>query len=128
MVKIISDDSYKTHAFIDDVEISDKATSIHFEQNAGEVPIFTFETVNLPNIEIENADIRFRFAPETIEDSAKVIRHSFLTDKVLYDAFVASIEGAIYENGVVCDVSDQHELALEIANRIIGVENELQKL
>lgn len=51
-----------------------------------------------------------------------------IEDRVLYDAFVASIESAIYENGVVCDISDQHELALEIASRIIGVENELQKL
>ncbi|EOS48273.1 hypothetical protein C810_01359 [Lachnospiraceae bacterium A2] len=49
----------------------------------------------------------------------KVIRHSLLTDKVLYDALVASIESAIYENGVVRDISDQHELALEIADRII---------
>lgn len=43
-------------------------------------------------------------------------------DKVLYDAFVASIESAIYDNGVACDISDWHELALKIANRIIGVE------
>ena len=117
MVKIISDDSYKTHAFIDDVKISDKATSIHFEQNAGEVPIFTFETVNLPNIEIENADIRFRFTPETIEDSVKVIRHSFLTDKILYDAFVASIESAIKELPLCIDGECA---AGRIADRIIG--------
>lgn len=119
MVKIISDDSYKTHAFIDDVEISDKATSIHFEQNAGEVPIFTFETVNLPNIEIENADIRFRFTPETIEDSMKVIRHSLLTDKILYDAFVASIESAIKE---LPPHIDRERAARRIADRIIGKE------
>lgn len=63
-----------------------------------------------------------------VKDAAKIVRDNIIEDKVLYDAFVASIESAIYENGVVCDVSDQHELALEIANRIIGVENELQKL
>lgn len=119
MVKIISGDSFKTHAFIDGVEISVKATSIHFEQNAGEVPIFTFETVNLPNIEIENADIRFRFTPETIEDSVKVIRHSLLTDKVLYDAFVASIESAI--KGLPPCI-DRECAARRIADRIIGRE------
>lgn len=119
MVKIISDDSYKTHAFIDDVEISNKATSIRFEQNAGEVPVFTFETVRLPNIEIENADIRFRFTPETIEDSARIIRHSFLADKTLYNAFVASIESAIKE---LPSCIDRECAARRIADRIIGRE------
>lgn len=119
-VKIISGDSCRTHVFIGDKEISGITTGIQFEQYAGKVPTFTFETVGLPDIEIDNADIRFRFTPETIEDAAKVIRHSFSSDKVLYDAFVASIESAIYDDGTVCDISDQHELALEIANRIIG--------
>lgn len=67
----------------------------------------------------------------TVQENTELFRKlqsALIEDKVLYDAFVASIESAIYENGVVCDVSDQHELALEIANRIIGVENELQKL
>lgn len=119
MVKIISDDSFKTHVFIDNVEISDKATSIRFEQNAGEVPVFTFETVSLPDIEIENADIRFRFTPETIEDSARIIRHSFLADKVLYDAFVASVESAIKE---LPTRIDRTCAARRIADRIIGRE------
>lgn len=52
------------------------------------------------------------------------LRNELLSDKELYNAFVASIESAIYENGVVCDISDQHELALEIADRIIGREEE----
>lgn len=41
-------------------------------------------------------------------------------DKDLYDAFVASIESAIYDDGTVCDILNQHNLAVEIANRIIG--------
>lgn len=67
----------------------------------------------------------------TVQENTELfqkLQSALIEDKVLYDAFVASIESAIYENGVVCDISDQHELALEIANRIIGVENELQKL
>lgn len=121
MVKIISDDSFRTHVFIDNVEISNKATSIRFEQNAGEVPVFTFETVRLPNIEIENADIRFRFTPETIEDSARIIRHSFLADKTLYDAFVASIESTLLEMPSRIDIQC---MAKRIADRIIGREEE----
>lgn len=67
----------------------------------------------------------------TVQENIELFRKlqsALIEDKFLYNAFVASIESAIYENGVVCDVSDQHELALEIANRIMGVENELQKL
>lgn len=67
----------------------------------------------------------------TVQENIELFRKlqsALIEDKVLYNAFVASIESAIYENGVVCDISDQHELALEIANRIIGVENELKKL
>lgn len=67
----------------------------------------------------------------TVQENTELFRKlqaALIEDKVLHDTFVTSIESAIYENGVVCDISDQHELALEIANRIIGVENELQKL
>lgn len=119
MVRIISDDSYKTHAFIDDIEISNQTTSIQFGQNAGEVPVFTFETVGIPNTEIENADIRFRFTPETIEDAVKVIRHSFYTDGKLYDAFVASIASALKE---LPGESDLEDVAKAVADRIIGKE------
>lgn len=50
------------------------------------------------------------------------MQSALMEDKILYGAFVASIESAIHDNGVACDISDQHELALEIANRIIGAE------
>lgn len=121
-VKIISGDSYRTHVFIGDKEISGITTDVQFEQCAGKVPTFTFETFGLPDIEIDNADIRFNFTPETISDSVKVIFHTYEIDNDFRNAFIASIESAIHDNGVVCDISDQHELALEIANRIIGVE------
>lgn len=63
----------------------------------------------------------------TVQENTELFRKlqsALIEDKVLYGAFVASIESAIYENGVVCDISDQHELALEIADRIIGREEE----
>lgn len=59
----------------------------------------------------------------TVQENTKLFRKlqsELIEDKFLYNAFVASIESAIHDNGVVCDISDQHELALEIANRIIG--------
>lgn len=109
----------RTHIFIGDCELK-RVVSASYEQTAGTAPCFTFETMGFPNIEIDNADICFRFMPETIENAAKVLIHSFDTDKNLYDAFVASIESAIYDDGTVYDLGDQRILAKKIADRIIG--------
>lgn len=121
-VKIQSiNNTIATRVFIGDNHV-EGVTSVSFEQSAGELPVFTFETHNYPNIEIDNVDIRFRFTPETVTDATKVIRHTYETDADFRNAFIASIESAIYDDGTVCDISDQHNLAVEIANRIIGVE------
>lgn len=111
----------RTHIFIGDCELK-RVVSASYEQTASTAPCFMFETMGFPNIEIDNADICFRFTPETMQEAAKVICHGFSIDKVLYGAFVASIESAIYDDGTVCDISDQHRLALTVANRIIGKE------
>lgn len=118
-VKIQSvDNTIATRVFIGDNHI-EGVTNVSFEQSAGELPVFTFETHNYPNIEIDNPDIRFRFTTETITDSVKVLRHSIITDKVLYDAFVASIESAIEE---LPPHIDRECAARRIADRIIGRE------
>lgn len=118
-VKIQSvDNTFVTRVFIGDNHI-EGVTNVSFEQSAGGLPVFTFETHNYPNIEIDNPDIRFRFTTETITDSVKVLRHSIITDKVLYDAFVASIESAIKE---MPKHIDRECAARRIADRIIGRE------
>lgn len=61
----------------------------------------------------------------TIQENTELFRKlqsALMEDKTLHDAFVASIESAIYDDGTVCDISDQHRLALTVANRIIGKE------
>lgn len=120
-VKIKSTENLVTKIFVGDSEIK-RVRNVEFSQSFDTVPCFTFETMGFPDIEIDNADIRFKFTPETVADAAKVIRHSFFTDNELYNAFVTSIESAIHDNGVVCDLGDQHNLAVEIADRIIGRE------
>lgn len=118
-VKIRSaNDTIATMVFIGDNHI-EGVTDISFEQSAMEIPRFTFEVYGYPNIEIDNADIRFRFTPDTIEDATKVIRHSFCSDGELYDAFVASIKSAIRE---LPPRIDRECAAKRIADRIIGVE------
>lgn len=88
----------RTHIFIGDCELK-RVVSASYEQTAVTEPDFTFETMGFPDIEIDNADIRFRFIPETISDSAKVMRHTYETDANFRNAFVASIESAIHDNG-----------------------------
>lgn len=118
-VKIQSiDNTIATRVFIGENHV-EGVTSASFEQSAGEIPVFTFKTRNYPNIGIDNADICFRFTPETIEDSARIIRHSLLTDKTLYNAFVASIESTLKE---VSSGSGLYDVARAVADRIIGME------
>lgn len=123
-VKIQSiDNTIFSMVFLGDKKL-ERVREVTFNQSVEMVPCFTFETIGLPDIEIDNADIRFRFTPKTIEEAVKVLIHSFDTDKTLYDAFVASIESAIYDDGTVYDISDQHRLAAVIADRIIGGNND----
>lgn len=119
-VKIQSIDStIFSRVFLGDKKL-EGIREVTFNQSIETIPCFTFETIGLPDIEIDNADICFKFTPETISDSVKVIYHTYEIDNDFRNAFIASIESAIHDNDVVCDISDQHDLATEIANRIMG--------
>lgn len=117
-VKIQSTENSYTKIFLGDSELK-RVRSVEFNQSVDMAPTFTFETLGLPNIEIDNPDIRFRFTPETVTDAVKVLRHSLLTDKELYNALAASIESAIKE---LPPRIDRERVARRIANRIIGRE------
>lgn len=117
-VKIQPTENMATKIFVGDSELK-RVISIEFNQSVDTVPCFTFETIGLPDIDIDNADIRFRFTPETTTDSIKVLRHGLLTDKELYNALVASIESAIKE---LPPRIDRECAAKIIADRIIGRE------
>lgn len=56
-----------------------------------------------------------------VKGAVKIVRDNLIEDENLYNALVASIESAIYDDRTVCDLSDQHNLAVEIADRIIGI-------
>lgn len=107
-----------TKAFVGNTEING-IRSIIFEQSVDTVPTFTFETIGVPDIEIENADIRFRFTTETIAEAAKVIRHSIFTEEQLYDAFVESIASALKE---IPKDAGTYDVAKAVADRIIGAD------
>ena len=118
-VKIQSiDNTIFSRVFLGDKKL-EGVREVTFNQSVDTVPCFAFETIGLPDIEIDNADIRFNFTPETIEDAAKVIRHSFSSDKVLYDAFVESIASALKE---VPEGTKLYDVAKAVADRVIGRE------
>lgn len=107
-----------TRVFIGDNHISGVTRAV-FEQSSMEIPSFTLEMNGYPDILIDNADICFRFTPDTTKDATKVIRHSFSSDRELYDAFVASIASALKE---VPANTGLYDVAQVVADRIIGRE------
>lgn len=107
-----------TEIFVGDNKLN-RVVSASYYQDATSVPCFEFETVGFPDIAIDNADIRFQFTPQTIQEAAKTLRHSLITDATLYDAFCASIESALKE---IPTGAGLYDVAKAIAERIIGEE------
>lgn len=95
-----------------------RCIGIEYTQYAGEVPQCVLEMPCLPDLDIL-ANLQFQFTPKTIQEATKVLRHSLITDAVLYDAFRASIESALKE---IPTGTGLYDVAKAIADRIIGEE------
>lgn len=121
-VKIIGENPGGTiHTFVDGKEINE-ITAINFDVYAEDrIPRFEIEMNGVPDIDLDGR-IDFSFSPQTVEEAAKVMRHSFMTDKDLYNALVASIESALRESTVVWEEWEYTEVARKIADRIVGIE------
>lgn len=117
-VKIQSTENLATKIFAGDTELK-IVRSVEFNQSVKTVPVFMFEMLGFPNIEVSNAYIRFIFTPETVTNAVKVLRNTLLIDKGFYNALVASIESAIKE---LLTRIDRECVARRIADRIIGRE------
>lgn len=110
-----------TYISIDGVPI--RCRSVDYHADVDSVPEFTLGLAALTDIEVNDADIRFRFTPETVTDAVKVLRNALLTDKELWDGFIASISSAI-------DDMEKHKIgesvspAEYILDRLVGVEAE----
>lgn len=118
-VKIITDDDkfQRTRCYIDDMEVK-LITGIQSVIEHGQAPIFTIETVGMPDIDMQG-QVFFQFTPQTIGYAAEVLRHEFKTNPESRTALVESIESALREmpaNGETWS----SDLAESIANRIIG--------
>ena len=119
-----------TEYFIDGKKISN-VRSVDFRVAVDEVPQFTFETLGLPEIDMAG-DIQFNFTPETVQQSAVVLRNELSKRGDLYDVFLASMRSAIDDNfrngneacGDALDIgqADFDEVAKLMLNRLIGLE------
>lgn len=117
IVKIINSNKRitKTQCYVDDFRIP-KVQSVDFHVSLEEVPIFTFKTIGLPDIDMAG-DVSFKFHPRTVVEAVKVVHHELLHDKTFYDGFLASIESALNE---AKPYTKEHDLAVAILNRLIG--------
>lgn len=66
-----------TEYYIDDKKIKN-VKSVDFRVAVDEVPQFTFETMGLPEIDMDG-DIRFKFTPETVQQASAVLRNELMT-------------------------------------------------
>mgnify|MGYP004550227761 CR=1 FL=1 len=82
-----------TEYYIDGRKINN-VRSVDFRVAVGEVPQFTFETIGFPDIDA-HSDVRFRFAPETVQQAVVVLRNELISNRYLRDAFLKSMLSAL---------------------------------
>mgnify|MGYP000809704637 CR=1 FL=1 len=121
-----------TEYYIDGKKI-ERVKSVDFRVAVDEVPMFTFETMGIPDIDM-SGDIRFRFTPETVQQASVVLRNELIADKDLRDTFLTSMLSALDDGfwngretaGDQLDIGydDFKEAANLMLNRLIGIEKE----
>lgn len=119
-----------TKCYIDDKKIKN-VKSVDFRVAVDEVPQFTFETMGLPEIDMDG-DIRFKFTPETVQQASAVLRNELMTRGGLYHIFLESMLSALDDkfwdsrdkNGNDLDLGEEDfkEAAVLMLNRLIGTE------
>lgn len=119
-VKVVNpnDGWFGTEYYINGQEI-DRVQSVDFRVAVDELPIFTFEMMGWPDIDMYG-DIRFSFAPETVTEAVKVLRNELLKHGDIYNGFKASVLSAIEDTNKSPNGMTDSELAEHIVKRIIG--------
>ena len=119
-VKVVNpNESWRgTECYIDGKKISN-VRSVDLRVAVDEVPRFTFETIGLPEIDMPG-DIQFRFAPETVQQAAAVLKNEFQNNMASRFALYDSVRSVLDENDI--DKSITKMLAVEIGNRIFDLE------
>ena len=121
-----------TEYYIDGKKI-ERVKSVDFRVAVDEVPMFTFETMGIPDIDM-SGDIRFRFTPETVQQAVAVLQNELIANKDLRESFLASMLSALDDDfwnsrataGDQLDLGEEDfkEAASLMLNRLIGIEKE----
>lgn len=117
-----------TQCYINDKKI-ERVKAVDFRVAVNEVPTFCFEMTGFPEIDMPG-DVRFSFAPKTVQESVKVLRNELLKHGEIYNAFRDSIQSVLkskeYYIGdgetIIRAEFGSHYLAEEILKRMIGEE------
>lgn len=133
-VKVVNpnEDWMGTECYIDDKKIK-RVKSVNFRVAVDEIPQFTFETMDLPEIDM-SGNIRFQFTPETVQQASIVLRNELIANKDLRGKFLTSMLSALDDDfwnsretaGNQLDIGydDFREAAELMLNRLIGIEKE----
>lgn len=112
------DDWLGTEYYINGQKINN-VRSVDFRVAVDEIPVFQFETMGLPDIDMSGAAVLFSFAPETVQEAAVVLRNEFMSNPESRKALISSIASALKEMPEEVELDDAAKL---IANRIVDIE------
>lgn len=104
-----------THVEIDGKPL--RCREIDYHAEVDHIPTFTFELLALPGIEVNHADICFRYHPESVVESVKILRHELMLHGEVYGGFLESIKSALHDMGAETDITGAAKFIL---SRIIG--------
>ena len=110
-----------TKCFIDNQEIHN-VKSVDFHVSVDELPVFEFEMLGIPDIEM-NSRVIIQVSPQSITDAISVLRHELLQHREIYHGFQASLKSALIAyNSCGLPFEPEEEIAGKILDFIIGEE------
>ena len=124
VVKITNPNPYDllgTKYFIDGNEVP-RVKSVDFHVSVDEVPIFNFEMMGAPDIEMECL-AQISFTSQSITDAISVLRHELLQHGEIYHGFKASLKSALIAyNSCGLPFEPEEEIAGKMLDFMIGEE------
>lgn len=110
-----------TKYFIDGNEVP-RVKSVDFHVSVDEVPIFNFELMAAPDIEMECL-AQISVSSQSITDAISVLRHELLQHGEIYHGFKASLKSALeHYNCCGLPFEPEEEIAGKMLDFIIGDE------
>nr|DAK66243.1 MAG TPA: hypothetical protein [Caudoviricetes sp.] len=124
IVKIVNQNPYDwrgTECLIDGKKIP-RVKSVDFHVSVDEVPIFNFELMAAPDIELECL-AQISVSSQSITDAISVLRHELLQHGEIYQGFKSSLKSAL-EIYSTCGLpfEPEEETAEKILDFMIGEE------